>query len=297
MKLEVKTYAALQKCVDAFKKGTFNVLFIIGDHGQSKTTIVKKTMGIREGENHRRGTPVLVKGGSVSAFQLYKDLHEKRDEVFVFDDCDSLYTDGVAVRLLKALCETEVEKMVGWHTHNVHLESAGIPREFKTKSRVIIILNHWHTINKQVESLEDRGLMVFFKPPVEEVLKVGKKWFKDKEIIKFVENHRLYIQSLSLRAMVVAAEMKEAGLPQWRDALKKSLGIEELVIVDELIRNPKYIMDEERIKVFHEMTSRDGKPGLSRTTWFQLKKRLEELKKEYEKVNQETRVLTGKRKK
>ncbi len=43
----------------------------------------------------------------------------------------------------------------------MHLE-LGIPREFTTRSRVVIMSNEWKTLNKNVAALHDRGHVVFF---------------------------------------------------------------------------------------------------------------------------------------
>ena len=48
-------------------------------------------------------------------------------------------------RLLKCLCQTEEEKAIAWHSDVRNLERQGIPREFTTKSRVVIISNDWKT--------------------------------------------------------------------------------------------------------------------------------------------------------
>ena len=63
----------------------------------------------------------------------------------VIDDVDALYADRSGVRLLKCLCQTEEEKAVAWHSDARSLERQGIPREFTTKSRVVIIANDWKT--------------------------------------------------------------------------------------------------------------------------------------------------------
>ena len=46
--------------------------------------------------------------------------------------------------LLKCLCQTEEEKTVAWHSDARSLERHGVPREFTTKSRVVIIANDWN---------------------------------------------------------------------------------------------------------------------------------------------------------
>ena len=61
----------------------------------------------------------------------------------VIDDVEALYADRSGVRLLKCLCQTEEEKSVAWHSDARGRERQGIPREFTTKSRVVIIANDW----------------------------------------------------------------------------------------------------------------------------------------------------------
>ena len=61
--------------------------------------------------------------------------------------------------LLKCLCQTEDEKAVAWHSDARSLERQRIPREFTTKSRVVIISNDWQTLNKNV------GMCSTLSPP------------------------------------------------------------------------------------------------------------------------------------
>ena len=100
---------------------------------------------------------------------MYAKLYRHRDEFVVIDDVDALYADRSGVRLLKCLCQTEEEKAVAWHSDARSLERQGIPREFTTKSRVVIIANDWKTLNKNVAALQDRGHVVFFEPSAAEV--------------------------------------------------------------------------------------------------------------------------------
>src|SRR6185312_12487076 len=119
------------------------------------------------------------------------------------------------IRLLKSLTETEEVKRIMWMSADQRLEQEGIPKEFETKSRVVVILNDYQVSSPHIDSLEDRGLMVFFRPPVDEVIKVGRTFVKDREVLKFVEDHRPFVDALSLRSLFIAAEMKSAGL-DWR---------------------------------------------------------------------------------
>jgi hypothetical protein len=100
---------------------------------------------------------------------MYAMLDKHRDEFVVIDDVDSLRVGRSGVRLLKRLCQTEEEKAVAWHSDARSLKCQGIPREFTTRSRVIIISNDWKTLNKNVAALQDRGHVLLFQPNAAEV--------------------------------------------------------------------------------------------------------------------------------
>lgn len=270
MKYTVTTYEDLEKCVKVFASGTFNVFFLIGSPGQSKSTIVRKVLKKAR----------FIRGGSVTPFQLFRELWYHQDQDFIIDDVEQFYRDKGLVQLLKAVCETEKVKTVQWMTATNQLESEGVEKEFTTSSRFVIILNEWDNVNQNVLSLEDRGLMVNFRPPVEEVLRVGKKFVKDREVIRFVEDNRPFISCLSLRALVTASEMKAAGLP-WREPLIESLGIGLMTLIKELAEDPTLLREEDRVRAWTDRTGVNGRPGLGRTAYFTHKRRFEELKLHY----------------
>ena len=58
-----------------------------------------------------------------------------------------------------------------WHSDARSLERQGIPGEFTTRSRVVIISNDWKTLNKHVAALQDRGHVLLFEPDAAEVHK------------------------------------------------------------------------------------------------------------------------------
>jgi hypothetical protein len=80
---------------------------------------------------------VLVKGYS-SAAGLYRTLWENRDKIIIFDDCDSIQKDVVALALLKAALDSYDERWIYWNT-----EKAGsdLPSHFRFTGRVIFISN------------------------------------------------------------------------------------------------------------------------------------------------------------
>lgn len=264
MKYTVHDYKTLQKTITAFTKyEKLNMLFIVGSHGQGKTTHIENALG---------GDRTLWMEGQVSAFGLYRELWQnlRHTKYIVLDDVNTVRKDEQLVRLLKCLCQTRRYKNVAWHTTNHTMLAEDIPPSYTTDARVCFIVNEGKSRNKDFEALADRGLTINFKPAPKTILDESRKWFKDKTVIKFVEDHMKYIASLSMRDMEHASGMRQCGL-DWKKELSESLHIKELLLVEELLNDRHYPTDEKRIKKFGDET------GLSRTTWFQLAKQVKAL--------------------
>ena len=144
--------------------------------------------------------------GNATPFGMYVRLYRHRDQFVVIDDVDALYADRSGVRLLKCLCQTEEEKSVAWHSDARSLERQGIPREFTTKSRVVIISNDWKSLNKNVAALQDRGHVLFFQPSAAEVHRKAGTWFDDLEIYDWFTKNLHRLREPSLRHYVRARE-------------------------------------------------------------------------------------------
>src|SRR5207244_2898631 len=108
--------------------------------------------GLQKSQTVRRavGSDVCWIDGHATAFRMYCECWEHRDQPIVIDDVDTLYADRKAVRLLKSLCQTEPSKVVAWHSQAGVLAREGVPRKFMTTSRVAIIANDWKTLNQNV---------------------------------------------------------------------------------------------------------------------------------------------------
>ncbi len=92
------------------------------------------------------------------------------------------------------------------------LEKQGIPREFATKSRVVIISNDWKTLNKNVAALQDRGHVIMFQPGAAEVHHQAGTWFDDPEIYQWFAANLHRVREPSMRHYVRARELKAAGM-------------------------------------------------------------------------------------
>jgi hypothetical protein len=215
---------------------------------------------------------VLGKGacwieGNATPFGMYEKLYRHKDQFVVIDDVDSLYADKAGVRLLKCLCQTEDEKSVAWHTDARSLEKHGIPREFTTRSRVIIIGNDWKTLNRNVAALQDRGHVLVFQPTAAEVHRQAGQWFDDAEIYAWFGANLHRMREPSFRHYVRARELKAAGM-DWTEVLAIDAENLRARLAAEILASAAYRSTAERARAFVE------KGGGCRATFFNYRRRL-----------------------
>jgi hypothetical protein len=206
--LRLTTYGQLEQYLSAFARGYFHLVILIGAGGLAKSRTVRSILN---------GNACWIEGNA-TPFGMYGKLYRHRDEFVVIDDVDALYADRNGVRLLKCLCQTEEEKTIAWHSDARRLELQGVPSEFTTKSRVVIISNDWKTLNRNVAALQDRGHVLFFEPTAAEVHRYASAWFDDPEIHQWFGENLHRVRDPSLRHYVRAKELKAAGM-DWTDVL------------------------------------------------------------------------------
>ena len=157
--LRLSTYAELERYVRAFADGHLNLLVLFGPPGVGKSRCVRQALNYA----------VCWINGQATPLGIYLKAYEHRNQPLVLDDVDGLYADRCGIRLLKALCQTERTKTLGWHTAAAALDRHGVPRQFTTTSRVALVGNDWKTLNADVAALEARGHVLAFEPTPLEV--------------------------------------------------------------------------------------------------------------------------------
>jgi hypothetical protein len=178
-------------------------------------------------------------------------LYRHRDQFVVIDGVDALHADRSGVRLLKCLCQTEEAKAVAWRSDARGLELQGIPREFTTKSRVVIIANDWKTLDKNVAALQDRGHVLLFQPDAAEVHRKAGTWFEDTEVYEWFGRNLHRIREPSLRHYVRAKELKAAGM-DWTDVLAAEGENPRARLASELLASAAYGSTAARVQAFVE---------------------------------------------
>jgi hypothetical protein len=255
--LHLATYDRLEAYLGAFAGGHFNLLILVGAGGLAKSRSVRAALA---------GGGCWIEGNA-TPFGMYAKLYRHRDEFVVIDDVDALYADRSGVRLLKCLCQTEEEKAVAWHTDARSLERQGIPREFVTKSRTIIIANDWKTLNRNVAALQDRGHVLMFEPSAAEVHRKAGTWFDDREVYEWFGANLHRMREPSMRHYVRARELKAAGM-DWTEVLAAEAENKRERLAAELLASAEHGSTAEQVRAFIE------RGGGCRATFFNYRRYL-----------------------
>lgn len=258
--LVIATYEKLRSYLRAFADGHLGLVILVGERGLAKSRTVRSLLS----ELVRDSCWIE---GNATPFGMYEKLYRHRDEFVVIDDVDSLYADRSGVRLLKCLCQTEDEKTVAWHSDAKSLERRGIPREFTTRSRVIIISNDWKTLNRNVAALQDRGHVLVFQPSATEVHQEAGKWFSDGEIFEWFGQNLHRVVEPSLRLYVRASELKAAGM-DFTEVLAEHPQNPRARLAAEILDSSEYQTTRQRVAAFVE------RGGGCRATFFNYRRRV-----------------------
>jgi hypothetical protein len=232
------TYEDLRQFGKAFAEGHLTLLILQGPPGTGKSRTLRECSG--------DNSSWIV--GNASPFGIYVECYRHRNEPIVLDDVDGLARDRQGVRLLKALCQTDREKTVCWHTHSVALEQLEVPHSFRTTSQLAMLSNSWF-FSEDVRALEDRGHVVVFDPSPLEVHRNAGEWFWDQEIFDFVAGNLHLVGQHSLRTYVTACERKRAGLV-WQSVVFDRCLTGPAREVAKLRSNPAFACEEERVRAF-----------------------------------------------
>ena len=81
--------------------------------------------------------------GAMSAIGLYCKLfnYKEKDNVLVFDDCDSILQDELSLNILKAALDSKKTRKICWNTDSYKLRNEGVPDTFNFEGSAIFITN------------------------------------------------------------------------------------------------------------------------------------------------------------
>ena len=143
-------FGFVEKLVNMVASGVQPSAVITGEGGLGKTYTVTKTLeangykDISDLAEFQVGTVIngrkcftMVKGYS-TAKGLYRTLFENNKSIIVFDDCDAVLKDPIALNLLKGALDSYGKRIISW---NADMKDDDLPRSFEFTGRVIFISN------------------------------------------------------------------------------------------------------------------------------------------------------------
>jgi hypothetical protein len=237
-------FEILKDMTKAVKTGDVRAMIVTGPPGVGKSFGVEEVLAkddLFDMMGQRKPKYEIVKG-AMSPIGLYKKLYEFSDSkhILVFDDCDSILLDDVALNILKAALDSSKKRTISWNTDSRLLRSEGIPDRFDFKGGAIFITNlkfenvRSKKLQEHLAALESRCHYIDLRMDTdrEKVLRI-KQIVKDgmldsydladvakDEVVNFIEEHRAKMRELSLRTVLKVADLRKSFPNNWENMAK-----------------------------------------------------------------------------
>ena len=224
--------------------GDIRAMIVSGPPGVGKSYGVEQQMekaSLFDQLTNSRTRYEVVKG-AMTALGLYAVLYKYSDakNVLVFDDCDSVFQDDLALNILKAALDSGKSRRICWNSDSSLLNREGIPNSFEFKGSCIFITNlkfenikskklqdhlealqsRCHFLNLTIDSDRDKMLRI---KQVDRDCEGGLfadynfNDGQDKEIFDFMEENAHKLREISMRmALKIADLFKVTGVNNWK---------------------------------------------------------------------------------
>ena len=138
-------FEVLDEMSRACINGDIRAMIVSGPPGVGKSYGVETQMEKASMFDKLAGKRVrfnIVKG-AMTALGLYAQLYKYSDtkNVLIFDDCDSVFTDDLALNILKAALDSGKTRRICWNSDSRLLREEGIPNTFNFNGSAIFITN------------------------------------------------------------------------------------------------------------------------------------------------------------
>jgi hypothetical protein len=164
----------------------------------------------------------MVKGYS-TAKGLYRTLFENNKSIIVFDDCDAVLRDPVALNLLKGALDSYGKRIISW---NADMKDDDLPRSFDFTGRVIFISNMAQ--DKIDQAIRSRSMMIDLSMSLDQKIDRMEFIAKSEEFLpeydttiksdalKLIRSIKDDCSEISLRTLIAVAKIR-ASNKEWKD--------------------------------------------------------------------------------
>ena len=229
----------LEDMTRATKKGDVKAMIVSGPPGVGKSFGVEKVLGKHDliAQLGDRPAKYEVVKGAMSAIGLYCKLykHADKDNVLVFDDCDSIFADELSLNILKAALDSKKTRRIHWNTDSFKLRNEGVPDSFEFKGSAIFITNikfdnvkskkmrdHLEALESRCHYIDltidtEREKMLRIKQIVSDGMLDEYQFAEEvhEEIVDFIDINKKRLRELSLRTVLKVADLAKAFPLKW----------------------------------------------------------------------------------
>ena len=233
-------FSILDDMTKAAIAGDIRAMIVVGPPGVGKSYGVEYQLekaGMFDQISGKKIKYQVIKG-AMTPIGLYCTLYKNSDprNVLVFDDCDSILLDDVALNILKAALDSGKKRRIHWNADSAMLRREGVPDQFDFKGSVIFITNlkfdHLKSkkLQDHLEALQSRChfLDLTLDTTRDKILRIRQIFrkgdlFQDydftpeqgEEIVAFMQDNHARLREISLRMALKIADLTKIG-ENWR---------------------------------------------------------------------------------
>jgi hypothetical protein len=236
-------FAILDEMSQACIGGDIRAMIVSGPPGVGKSYGVEAQLEKQSLFDKIAGKKIrfeIVKG-AMTALGLYAQLYKFSDpkNVLVFDDCDSVLMDDLALNILKAALDSGKRRRIFWNSDSNMLRREGIPDNFEFRGSVIFITNlsfesvRSKKLQDHLDALQSRChyLDLTINSERDKMLRIRQVHrdadgglFRDydfddakaEEVLGFMWENRTRLREVSLRMALKVADLVKISPTNWR---------------------------------------------------------------------------------